>query len=95
MVHICPLRLDNETVKTTAENIYKTLEDNNISCIYDDRDVSAGNKFADADLMGMPFRIVVSQKGLDENKVEIKIRATGEVIKTEPENVLKTIKDLI
>jgi prolyl-tRNA synthetase len=95
MVHICPLRLDNETVKTTAENIYKTLEDNNISCIYDDREVSAGNKFADADLMGMPLRIVVSQKGLDENKVEIKIRATGEVIKTEPENVLKTIKDLI
>ena len=57
--------------------------------------MSAGNKFADADLMGMPFRIVVSQKGLDEGKVEIKIRATGEVIKTEPENVLKTIKDLI
>ena len=95
MVHICPLRLDNETVKMAAENLYKTLEENDISCIYDDRDVSAGNKFADADLLGMPFRIVVSQKGLDEGKVEIKIRATGEVIKTEPENVLKTIKDLI
>ncbi len=95
LVHICPLRLDNETVKTTAEKLYAELENNNISCIYDDRDVSAGNKFADADLMGMPFRIVVSQKGLDEGKVEIKIRATGEVIKTEPENVLKTIKGLI
>ena len=95
MVHICPLRLDNETVKMAAENIYKTLEANNISCIYDDRDVSAGNKFADADLMGMPIRIVVSQKGLDEGKIEIKVRATGEVIKTEPENVLQTIKDLI
>ena len=74
-VHITPLRLDNETVKQTAEKIYNELSSKGIECLYDDRDVSAGNKFADADLMGMPIRIVVSPKGLDENLIEVKDRA--------------------
>lgn len=94
-VHICPLRLDNELVKNTAEEIYNTLEDDGISCIYDDREVSAGNKFADADLLGMPIRLVISQKGLDENLIEIKIRATGEVIKVHKNEVIQKIKDLL
>ncbi len=94
-VQICPLRLDNENVKSVAENIYKTLEDGGISCIYDDRDVSAGNKFADADLMGMPIRLVISQKGLDEDLVEIKIRETGEVMKVKKEDAVQTIKKLL
>ena len=95
LVHICPLRLDNEMVKETAETIYRELESLGISCIYDDRDVSAGNKFADADLLGMPIRVVISQKGLDEGLVEIKDRATGEVIKEHKENVIQKIKDLL
>lgn len=94
-VQICPLRLDNENVKSVAENIYKTLEDDGISCIYDDRDVSAGNKFADADLMGMPIRLVISQKGLDEDLVEIKIRETGKVMKVKKEDAVQTIKNLL
>ena len=95
LVHICPLRLDNEMVKETAETIYRELESLGISCIYDDRDVSAGNKFADADLLGMPIRVVISQKGLDEGLIEIKDRATGEVIKEHKENVIQKIKDLL
>ena len=79
LIHICPLRLDNEVVKSTAEKIYNDLKSNHISCIYDDRNVSAGNKFADADLMGMPYRMVISQKGLEQGFVELKDRATGEV----------------
>ena len=88
LVHICPLRLDNELVKTTAEKIYNELQSKNISCIYDDRDVSAGNKFADADLMGMPYRIVISQKGLEEGLVEIKDRTSGEVVKMTPDDAI-------
>ena len=91
LVHICPLRLDNELVKTTAEKIYNTLEEKGISCIYDDRDVSAGNKFADADLMGMPYRMVISQKGLDEGLVELKDRATGEVSKITPDDAINQL----
>ena len=78
-----------------SEKIYKELENSGISCIYDDRDVSAGNKFADADLMGMPFRIVISQKGLDEGVVEIKTRATGEVVKLSPEKAVDYLKNNI
>lgn len=94
-VHICPLRLDNETVKQTAESIYKSLESAGISCLYDDRDVSAGNKFADADLLGMPIRVVVSQKGLDDGLVEIKDRATGEVSKVNVNDAIKTIESML
>lgn len=90
-VHICPLRLDNEEVGRIAYEIYNELEGLGISCIFDDRNVSAGNKFSDADLMGMPFRIVVSPKGLENNEVEIKNRATGEVEKVNPEDAVKTI----
>lgn len=94
-VHICPLRLDNENVKNVAEKIYAEILDKNIECLYDDRDVSAGNKFADADLMGMPIRLVVSPKGLDENTVEIKDRATGEVVKVSPEKAVETIISML
>lgn len=90
-VHICPLRLDNEEVSRVAYDIYKELEGLGISCLFDDRNVSAGNKFSDADLMGMPIRVVVSPKGLENNEVEIKDRATGEVVKVAPEEVVKTI----
>ena len=94
-VHICPLRLDNENVKTVAEKLYSELENAGISCLYDDRDVSAGNKFADADLLGMPIRLVVSAKGIDEGTVEIKDRATGEVNKVKAENAVKTIENML
>ncbi len=94
-VHICPLRLDNENVKAVAEKLYADLENAGISCLYDDRDVSAGNKFADADLIGMPVRVVVSAKGLDEGTVEIKDRATGEVNKVKVEDAVKSIENML
>ena len=58
-----------------AEEIYRGRED---EILYDDRDVRPGNKFADAELMGIPYRIVVSDKTLTENKAEVTNRATGE-----------------
>ena len=94
-VHICALRLDNELVKTTAETLCKQLEDSGIEYLFDDRDVSAGNKFADADLMGMPIRLVVSPKGLEENTVEIKDRATGEVVKVSPAEAIGQITSML
>ena len=95
LVHITPLRLDDENVSKVAYDIYKKLEDAGISCIFDDRNVNPGTKFADADLIGMPYRLVISPKGLAENAVEIKDRATGEVIKVSTENVIETTKNLL
>ena len=59
-----------------AKKLY-TGHENEI--LFDDRDVRPGEKFADADLMGMPYRIVISNKTLENNKMEITNRATGEV----------------
>ena len=62
-------------VKKTAEKIYKTLLDKGVEVLYDDRDdKSAGEKFADADLIGIPKRIVISEKTLLDDSVEIKER---------------------
>lgn len=57
-----------------AEKIYQDLVKNNVEVLYDDRDVSAGEKFAEADLIGIPYRIVVSSKTLATDSVEIKKR---------------------
>ncbi len=94
-VHICALRLDNEQVNLIAQTICKQLDNAGIEYLFDDRDVSAGNKFADADLMGMPIRVVISPKGLDENIVEIKDRASGQIQKVNPDKALDTIKNML
>ncbi len=71
-VHLLSL---GEDVKDTAEKIYKDLQDNNIEVLFDDRlGTTAGEKFADADLLGMPIRIVVSKRSLENGGVEIKNR---------------------
>lgn len=94
-VHICPLRLDDENVKKLSAEIYQTLENKGIECLLDDRNVSAGNKFADADLIGMPIRLVISPKGLAEGILEIKDRATGEVFKVSPNEVISKIENML
>ena len=67
------LVLLNENKK--ADKIYKNLEKAGIEVLYDDRkDASAGEKLADADLIGLPFRLIVSAKTLKENSIEIKKR---------------------
>jgi prolyl-tRNA synthetase len=60
-----------------ADDLYGTLTDAGISVLYDDRDASAGVKFADADLLGMPVRLTLGAKGLARGVVERKVRATG------------------
>ena len=75
-VHLTHLG-NKETVIKEAEKIYNILQKENIEVLYDDRDESAGVKFKDSDLIGIPLRIVVSEKTLAENSVEIKRRNKG------------------
>ncbi|MGE5426195.1 MAG: proline--tRNA ligase [Bacillota bacterium] len=72
-VHLLSLNSDEE-----AGKIYEDLESSGIEVLYDDRDLSAGEKFADADLIGCPYRIVVSKKTLSAGSVEIKRRNSAE-----------------
>lgn len=73
-VHICALNLNEAGVKETAEKLYKELEEAKFEVLYDDRNEKAGSAFNDADLIGIPFRIVVSPKTLAIGSVEFKTR---------------------
>ena len=77
-VHICPLRLDDENVNAKAYELYNKLTKQGVDALFDDRNVAAGVKFNDADLMGMPIRVVISPKSLATDEVEITVRATKE-----------------
>ena len=61
-----------------AEDLYRRLVEGGVDVLYDDRDVSPGVKFADADLLGVPIRLVVGAKGLARGVVEWRSRTTGE-----------------
>ena len=76
-VHIVLLNVSNEDVKKESEHIYQMLLDNGIEALLDDRDIRAGEKFADADLIGIPTRFVISEKTLSQGGVEVVNRADG------------------
>ena len=70
-VHLCCLRSDDIPTKECAEALYHDLLNANIEVIYDDRNVRAGVMFSDADLLGVPIRVIVSTKNIQEDCVEI------------------------
>ncbi len=76
-VHLVRLGTDAEVVQA-ADKLYADLHEQGIEALYDDRDESAGAKFADADLIGCPVRLTVSAKTLKEHSVEVKARTEAE-----------------
>ncbi|HET6420139.1 MAG TPA: proline--tRNA ligase [Geobacteraceae bacterium] len=77
---ISALNMKEEPVREASESIYEQLSTAGVEVLFDDRDERPGFKFKDADLIGIPLRIVVGSKNLAEGKVELKIRKTGEVL---------------
>jgi len=74
-VHLIGLNLDNSTVKDKAEQLYKGLLEKGVEVLFDERlDTSTGEKFGDADLIGIPNRLVISSRTLEKNQVELKLR---------------------
>src|SRR3989344_2470716 len=86
--HLLDLGNDKK-IKTEAQEIYKNLEEKEVEVLYDDRDKSPGEKFADADLIGIPIRLVVSEKTLKKGCVEVKKRdeEKAELVKINKLNV--------
>lgn len=82
-VHLCAVRVDDSKVKALADQIYSELLKCNIEVIYDDRAVSAGVMFADADLLGVPLRVIVSPRNIKENCVEIVSRDKSVSVKAD------------
>jgi len=75
--HLISLDNGNEDVKADAERLFTEMENKGVSVLYDDRDVRAGQKFADSDLIGIPKRVIVSEKTLASGEYELVSRASG------------------
>ena len=75
-VHVVALPMNDETVRSAAEALVGALEEKSVQVLFDDRDESAGVKFADADLIGIPFRVTVSKRSLTSKSIELKPRAS-------------------
>lgn len=82
--HILEITSNKPEVRAVAERVYKMLDEN---ALYDDRDLRAGEKFTDADLLGMPYQIIISEKNVAEGKVELKNRMTRKVEFVDPNSL--------
>ncbi|OHA16209.1 MAG: prolyl-tRNA synthetase [Candidatus Taylorbacteria bacterium RIFCSPLOWO2_12_FULL_43_20] len=78
-VHLVALIGKDQKVTNYAEEIYKKLVDRGVEVLYDDRDLRAGEKFMESDLIGIPMRVVVSEKTESQKIVETKDRTSGEI----------------
>lgn len=78
-VHLVALNTENAEMHEYADTIYAALEERGVEALYDDRPLRAGEKFADSDLIGIPYRVVVSEKTKEQNTFEVVKRKTGEV----------------
>lgn len=89
-VYLARLGESPDVVKN-ADELYNRLTESGVTVLYDDRDVRAGQKFADADLLGIPYRIVISDKTVEANQYELKKRQSDEAQQLSLEEVIKQL----
>ncbi len=101
-LEIIPLNMSDPRSVEVAEFLYKNLSeiynsmlDRNIDVMLDDRDVRPGVKFKDADLIGIPVHVIIGEKNLKENLIEIKIRRTREILKVKLEDAVGSIIKIV
>jgi len=94
-VQICCLRADDEECKGVSDDLYQKMLDDRMEVIYDDRNIRPGAMFSDADLLGVPVRVVVSPRNLKEGVCEIVTRDKSVNIKVELDKVIDTVKEMI
>jgi prolyl-tRNA synthetase len=90
-VHLMDIS-ESKIGQKTAEDLYQQFEKAGISVIYDDRDCSPGNKFADSDLIGCPYRVMLSKRTLDKTSAEIKNRKSQKEELTKLDKVVEYFK---
>ena len=94
-VEIVSLNMANKKVKEVSEEIYAALTKAGYDVLFDDRDISAGIKFKDADLIGIPVQIVIGEKNVKKNIVEIKTRKDKKVLEVKSSEVEKQISSFL
>ena len=94
-VHVIALADKSGKVQATVNELEEQLEKAGVEVLLDDRDERPGVKFNDADLIGIPYQIVIGEKGLAQGQVELKERRTGTVTKLAPHEVVPRVKVLL
>ena len=94
-VMVTPVNINEPDVMKASEDIYAALQACGVEVILDDRDERAGVKFKDADLIGIPLRVVVGPKNLAQGRVELKIRKTGESRLYETGSIVSEVRKII
>ncbi|MGH2575235.1 MAG: proline--tRNA ligase [Ignavibacteria bacterium] len=95
-IHIICINVKSQTVKEFSDKLYIDLLRNKYEVLYDDRDnISPGFKFKDADLIGIPFQLIVSEKNVKNDEVELKIRRTNQRHKIKTSDIIKRLSFFI
>ncbi len=89
------LNVADPEVVACADDLYARLEEAGIEVLYDDRSETAGVKFNDADLLGLPLRIVVSARNLAQDAVEIKARSESVAATVPREDLVDRVRDML
>ncbi len=95
LVHIIPIKVDNSDTLKMANQLYDQLKKEEIDTLIDDRTVTPGYKFKDADLLGMPYQVIIGEKWLQDGLIEIKKRKSNEKVFIKTNTVIKTIKSYL
>lgn len=94
-VHICALNIKDENVKNVSEKLYADMQSARIEVLYDDRGEKAGFLFNDADLIGVPLRVIISPKTLETNSVEFSIRGSKDKQIVPLSSIIEILKNRI
>lgn len=94
-VQICCLRADDDECRGVSDDLYQKMLDDRMEVIYDDRNIRPGAMFSDADLLGVPVRVIVSPRNLKEGVCEIVTRDKTVSMKVELDKVIDTVKEMI
>lgn len=94
-VHLCAVRTDNPDIRSYADKLYEELQNSGLEVIYDDRSVSAGVMFSDADLLGVPVRAVVSPRNMKQGQVEIVSRDKSISLNVPMESAAERVQQVV
>lgn len=93
-IYLCPLKTENEEVCRITEELYEKLSQK-FEVLYDDRKVSAGIKLTDSELMGIPVRIVISPRSLENQEVELTLRESGDKLMIKLSDLENKLSEII
>ena len=93
LVNLIAINMEDESIFKASEDIYSIMLNNKIDVLYDERNVRAGVKFKDSDLIGIPLKVIVGKNYIENKKLEIETRKDGSKLSLSLEEALQFIKD--